>query len=44
MIADLLSIVFGEKEENLQRKFAYTEFMVLLESTIEDLTKGYLVA
>lgn len=44
MIESLLSIVFGEKEGDLKREFAYTQFMVLLESTVEDLTKGYMAA
>ena len=42
MIEGLLSIVFGEKEDDPKREFAYTQFMVLLESTVEDLTKGYI--
>jgi hypothetical protein len=44
MIGDLLSAVFGKDEKDAKREFAYTQFMVLLESTVEDLTKGYLVA
>lgn len=44
MIESLLSIVFGEKEDDPKREFAYTQFMVLLESTVEDLAKGYLAA
>lgn len=44
MIEGLLSIVFGEKEDDPKREFAYTQFMVVLESTVEDLTKGYLTA
>lgn len=44
MIEDLLSIVYGNKEKNPKREFASTQFMVLLESTVEDLTKGYLTA
>jgi len=43
MIEDLLSMVYG-KRENTKREFAYTQFMVLLESTVEDLTKGFLAA
>jgi hypothetical protein len=42
MIEDLLSIVYGKNEDDAKREFAYTRFMVLLESTVEDLTKGYL--
>jgi len=44
MIIDLLSIVFGKKEGDPKREFAYTQFMMILESTVEDLTKGYLAA
>ena len=44
IIEDLLSIVFGKNEGDAKREFAYTQFMVLLESTVEDLTKGYLAA
>lgn len=44
MIEDLLSIVYGNKEKNPKREFASTQHMVLLESTVEDLTKGYLTA
>ena len=44
MIEDLLSIVYGKKEKNAIREFAITQFMILLESTVEDLTKGYLTA
>ena len=44
MIEDLLSIVFGNEDKDPKREFAYTQFMVLLESTVEDLTKGYLAA
>jgi hypothetical protein len=44
MIEDLLTAVFGKNEDNQKREFAYTQFMILLESTVEDLTKGYLTA
>ena len=44
MIEDLLSLVFGDDEDDPKREFACTQFMVLLESTVEDLTKGYLKA
>jgi predicted metal-dependent hydrolase len=43
MLEELLSIVYGKKEDP-KREFAYTQFMTLLESTVEDLTKGYLAA
>ena len=44
MIEELLSAVYGEKEKDSKREFAETQFMKLLESTVEDLTKGYLAA
>jgi hypothetical protein len=44
MIEDLLAAVYGKKEDDARREFAYTQFMILLESTVEDLTKGYLAA
>ena len=44
MIEDLLYTVYGNSKEDPKREFASTQFMVLLESTVEDLTKGYLAA
>ena len=44
MIEDLLSSIYGDEKKDPKREFAYTQFMVLLESTVEDLTKGYLAA
>ena len=44
MMEDLLATVFGKNEEDPKREFAYTQFMTLLESTVEDLAKGYLAA
>lgn len=41
MIDDLISIVYGEKK-SAKKEFAYEQFMTLLESTVEDLTKSYL--
>lgn len=43
MIEELLSLVYG-KTESSKRDFAQTQFMMLLESTVEDLTKGYLAS
>lgn len=43
MIEELLSSVYGKKEDP-KREFASTQFMILLESTVEDLTKGFLTA
>ena len=42
MIEDLLHCVYGN-ESNPQLSFAYAQFMKLLEVTVEDLTKGYVV-
>ena len=44
MLEDLLSLVFGDKKDDPKREFAYTQFMMVLESTVEDLTKAYLSA
>lgn len=44
MIEMLINLVYGESEQDAKRQFAYAQFMELLESTVEDLTKGYLVA
>lgn len=44
MIEELLSAVYGEEAKDVKREFAITQFMKLLESTVEDLTKGYLAA
>jgi hypothetical protein len=44
MVEELLSVVYGEEEKDPKREFASTQFMKLLESTVEDLTKGYLTA
>jgi len=43
MIEDSLSILYGGKMSK-KKEFAYTQFMTLLESTVQDLTKGYLIA
>lgn len=44
MIEELLSIVYGESEKDPKREFAETQYMKLTESTVENLTKGYLAA
>ena len=41
MIDDLLHCVYGENKDDPKYSFAYTQFMQLLESTTEDLTKGF---
>ena len=44
MIEDLINLVYGIDEKDPKREFAYGRFMRTLESTVEDLTKGYLAA
>ncbi len=44
MIESLIDSVFGREENDSKREFAMTQFFTTLESTVEDLTKGYLVA
>lgn len=41
MIEDLISLLYG-KRKTKKRQFAWNQFMSLLETTVEDLTKGYL--
>jgi len=42
MIESLINSVYGEDESDPKRAFAYTQFMGSLESTVEDLAKGYM--
>lgn len=42
MIEGLIYSVFGKDEEDPKFEFAYTQFMTLLESTVEDLSKSFL--
>lgn len=44
MIENLIITVFGDKDEDPKKEFAMTQFFTLLESTVEDLAKGYLAA
>lgn len=44
MIETLIGTVFGKNDNDPRRDFAMTQFFTLLESTVEDLTKGYLSA
>ena len=41
MLEDLLVAVFGKKNDS-KKEFATAQFMTVLESTVEDLTKAYL--
>ena len=42
MIEGLINLVYGTEEADPRREFAYTQFMTTLESTVQDLAKGYL--
>lgn len=42
MIEQLIYTVFGEDTEDKKFDFAYTQFMKILEPTVEDLSKGFL--
>ena len=44
MIEDLLSSVYGSAEQDPKREFAYDQFMGVLETTTQDLTKALLSA
>ena len=41
MIESLLHCVYGDNSNDPKFSFVYTQFMGLLEQTVEDLTKGY---
>ncbi|OPJ62893.1 hypothetical protein [Clostridium oryzae] len=42
MLEGLVYLVFGQDEEDPKFNFAYSRFMNLLESTVEDLSKSFL--
>ncbi len=42
MLEQLLIGVFGRDDDDPKHEFANTQFMMLLETTVEDLTKGFL--
>lgn len=44
MLENLLISIFGEDDNDPKKEFAMHQFFTLLESTVEDLTKGYLAA
>lgn len=44
MLEGLIISVFGEDDSDPRKEFAMTQFFTLLESTVEDLAKGYLAA
>ncbi|NQU66666.1 MAG: hypothetical protein HQ510_01865 [Candidatus Marinimicrobia bacterium] len=44
MIEDLMSSVYGSDKEDPKHSFAYGEFMGILESTTQDLTKALISA
>ncbi|QNO16000.1 hypothetical protein HYG86_15095 [Alkalicella caledoniensis] len=41
MIERMINTVYGEDEKDPKRELIYEEFMVALESTTQDVTKGY---
>ncbi len=43
MIEDLIVRVFGDDENDVKYSFAFKKFMDILEPTVEDLAKGYLL-
>jgi hypothetical protein len=44
MLEGLIISVFGEDDTDPKKEFAMSQFFTLLESTVEDLAKGYLAA
>ncbi|SHH70888.1 hypothetical protein SAMN02745135_01776 [Caloranaerobacter azorensis DSM 13643] len=44
MLEGLIVRVFGEDDDDIRKEFAMNQFFLLLESTVEDLTKGFLKA
>jgi hypothetical protein len=44
MIEGFINQIFGEDEVDIKKEFAMNQFFLLLESTVEDLTKGFLKA
>ncbi|ELC8434101.1 hypothetical protein VOH95_002133 [Clostridium perfringens] len=42
MIEQLIYLIFGKDENDPKFDFAYTQFMNILESTVEDLSKSFL--
>lgn len=44
MLEGLIISVFGADDNDPRKEFAMCQFFTLLESTVEDLTKGYLAA
>jgi len=44
MLEGFINQIFGEGEGDIKKEFAMNQFFLLLESTVEDLTKGFLNA
>lgn len=44
MLEGFINQIFGEAEGDLKKEFAMNQFFLLLESTVEDLAKGFLKA
>lgn len=43
MIELLIDCTYGNNDNDSKRKFAYNQFMTMLESTVHDLTKSFLL-
>ena len=44
MLEGFINQIFGEDEKDIKKEFAMNQFFLLLESTVEDLAKGFLKA
>ena len=44
MLEGFINQIFGEGEGDIKKEFAMNQFFLLLETTVEDLTKGFLKA
>ncbi|GHV54957.1 hypothetical protein AGMMS49579_16600 [Spirochaetia bacterium] len=43
MIEELIGCVYGKDENDSKRSFAYSHFMTILETTVNDLAKSFLI-
>jgi hypothetical protein len=43
MIENLIGIVYGKNKKDPKKEFAYTQFIILLETTVNDLAKSFLL-
>ncbi|WP_055667729.1 hypothetical protein [Desnuesiella massiliensis] len=44
MLEGFINQVFGTNEDDMKKEFAMNQLFIMLESTVEDLTKGFLKA